>query len=44
MNKVKILPFGSFPPPYHASSIYLEQLTNLLKKDKEFKVFIYDLT
>ncbi len=33
-----LLLFGSFPPPYHGSSIYLENLYNLLKTKNEFDV------
>ena len=34
----KILLFGSFPPPYHGSSIYLQNLHDLLFMKKEFDV------
>lgn len=36
--KKSILLFGSYPPPYHGSSIYLRDLTELLIKDGEFDV------
>jgi len=39
MQKIKIVLFGSYPPPYHGSSIYLKELTDSLTNDKEFKVY-----
>jgi len=39
MQIIKIVLFGSYPPPYHGSSIYLKELTRLLTNDKEFKVY-----
>lgn len=37
--KTRIILFGSYPPPYHGSSIYLKELTDLLLNDKDFQVF-----
>jgi len=42
MQKINIILFGSYPPPYHGSSIYLRGLTDLLLKDGDFKVYIVD--
>lgn len=33
-----ILFIGSYPPPYHGSSIYLQNITELVKKDQEFEI------
>jgi len=42
MQKINIILLGSYPPPYHGSSIYLRGLTDLLLKDGDFKVYIVD--
>lgn len=42
MKKNNIILFGSYPPPYHGSSIYLKGLTDLLLNDKDFQVFKVD--
>jgi glycosyltransferase involved in cell wall biosynthesis len=42
MQKINIILFGSYPPPYHGSSIYLKGLTDLLLNDKDFKVYKVD--
>jgi len=39
MQKINIILLGSYPPPYHGSSIYLKGLSDLLTNDKEFKVY-----
>lgn len=40
MNSIrkKIILIGSFPPPFHGSSIYLKNITELLSKEKEYKI------
>jgi len=35
---IKIILIGSYPPPFHGSSIYLKNITELLNKEKEYKI------
>jgi len=37
--KIKILLFGSYPPPYHGTSVYLKGLTRILSDSGRFTVF-----